>query len=86
VEVLSPTNAGTDMEVKRHAYARAGVPEYWVVRPAPRDVIIYTEPDSATGDYLQSVHFESGSTMVSPTLPVRAPVDALFADAPSTLL
>jgi len=34
VEVLSPGNASKDTHIKRHAYARAGVPEYWIVRPA----------------------------------------------------
>jgi Uma2 family endonuclease len=39
VEVLSPGNVSADTEIKRRAYARAGVPEYWIVRPAQRDVL-----------------------------------------------
>jgi len=31
VEVLSPSNAGTDLITKRHYYAEAGVPQYWIV-------------------------------------------------------
>ncbi len=29
VEVLSPSNPNQDLVIKREAYARAGVPEYW---------------------------------------------------------
>lgn len=31
IEVLSPSTARADRTVKRRAYQRAGVPEYWVV-------------------------------------------------------
>jgi Uma2 family endonuclease len=31
VEVVSPSNPGNDLVLKRHAYAAAGVPEYWIV-------------------------------------------------------
>lgn len=86
VEVLSPGNAGTDTETKRRAYARAGVPEYWIVRPAQRDLLVYSQPDAALGDYAQSDHIEPGGELASPTLPVHAPVAGFFAGAPSTLL
>jgi Uma2 family endonuclease len=36
VEILSPPNLETDLQIKRGAYARAGVPEYWIARPATR--------------------------------------------------
>src|SRR5579875_2257037 len=78
VEVLSPSNAGNDTDVKRHAYARAGVPEYWIVRPARRDVIVYTQPDGSLGDYTQSNHITPGMELRSPTLPLRSPVDDFF--------
>lgn len=35
VEVLSPSTALVDLNLKRAAYERAGVPSYWVVRPDP---------------------------------------------------
>jgi Uma2 family endonuclease len=33
VEVASPSTAGYDRREKQDAYARAGVPEYWIVEP-----------------------------------------------------
>ncbi|MBI3973741.1 MAG: Uma2 family endonuclease [Chloroflexi bacterium] len=82
VEVLSPSNAGVDLGIKRGAYARAGVPEYWIVRPATRDVLVCTHPDTSLGDYGDSHVFGPHDELVSPTLPVRVPVASLFAGAP----
>lgn len=86
VEVLSPNNAETDTEIKRKAYARAGVPEYWIVRPALRDVLLYAQPDAALGDYVHSERVDPDAELVSPTLPVRSPVAAFFAGSPDTTL
>ncbi len=86
IEVLSPSNAEKDTEIKRKAYAQAGVPEYWIVRPATRDVLVYTDPDDALGDYVQSQRVASDAELVSPTLPVRAQVASFFAGAPDTTL
>jgi Uma2 family endonuclease len=36
VEVLSPSNRGRDLVLKRHEYAAAGIPLYWIVDPADR--------------------------------------------------
>jgi Uma2 family endonuclease len=38
VEVASPSTAPYDRLTKYDAYARAGVPEYWIVRPDARSV------------------------------------------------
>ena len=35
-EVLSPTTSARDRVTKRHLYARAGVPHYWLVDPEAR--------------------------------------------------
>ena len=86
VEVLSPTNAGQEMRVKRDAYARAGVPEYWMVRPATRDVVVCSRPDVASGEYLRSDYVAPDDELVSPTLPVRTAVAAFFAGVPDTTL
>ncbi|MCU0490904.1 MAG: Uma2 family endonuclease [Chloroflexaceae bacterium] len=82
VEVLSPSNAEKDTEIKRAAYARAGVPEYWLVRPAERDVLVLSQPDPNAGLYLQTTPIPPASELVSPTLPFRAVIAAFFAGSP----
>ena len=86
VEILSPSNAETDTETKREAYARAGVPEYWIVRPAERDLLVCSRPDSALGDYLQCIHVPPDGELQSATLPIRALAATFFAGAPDTSL
>lgn len=58
VEILSPGNSDTDTEIKRRAYARAGVPEYWIARPAQHDMLVYAQPDATLGDYTASQRIE----------------------------
>lgn len=82
VEILSPSNSEYDLVVKREAYARAGVPEYWIARPHERDVLIHSEPQTATGQYLSVTHIAPDGELVSPTLPFRATITPFFADAP----
>ncbi|MGB9633133.1 MAG: Uma2 family endonuclease [Chloroflexaceae bacterium] len=53
VEVLSPGNPAQDLVVKRGAYARASLPEYWIVRPVERDVLVLSAPDPAAADHRQ---------------------------------
>lgn len=84
IEVLSPSNADKDTDTKRKAYARAGLAEYWIVRPSSRDVLVCTHPDAALGDYTESQLVAPGAELVSPTLPFRAAVDTFFAGAPDT--
>jgi Uma2 family endonuclease len=86
VEVLSPTNPETDLQVKRAAYARAGVPEYWIVRPATRDVLVCSRPDAALGDYAQTQLCDADGQLHSPTLPFAAAIAGFFAGAPDTTL
>lgn len=86
VEVLSPTSVEQDLQVKRAAYARAGVPEYWGIRPGERDALVHVEPEGATGQYLQVVHVAPDGELVSSTLPFRAAIAPFFAGAPDTAL
>jgi Uma2 family endonuclease len=86
IEVLSPTNPEADLRIKRDAYARAEVPEYWIVRPATRDALVCTHPDITMGDYAQVQHVAPDGELISPTLPFRAPVADFFAGAPDTTL
>lgn len=82
VEVLSPSTAEYDRTVKRAAYARAGVPDYWIARPAERDVLVHSEPEPATGQYLQVRRVPADGTLTSPTLPIQAAVATFFARVP----
>jgi Uma2 family endonuclease len=81
VEVLSPSTAAYDREVKRAAYARAGVPEYWIVRPEQRDLFVYSEPEISAGEYRQVTRVPQDGELVSPTLPFRAAIADFFTDA-----
>lgn len=85
-EVLSPGNAEQDTKIKRAAYAHAGVPEYWIVRPDTRDVLQCSQPDAVLGDYTQTVLIGLADELVAATLPARVSVADLFADAPDTTL
>ncbi len=40
VEVLSPSNAGKDLVLKRHDYAAAGIPQYWIADPQERTLTV----------------------------------------------
>lgn len=49
IEVLSPATAGHDQFLKRRAYARAGVCEYWLVHPTDRILTVYWLTDGVYG-------------------------------------
>ncbi len=80
VEILSPSNADHDLVTKRNAYARAGVPEYWILRPTEQDVLVHSDPEPATGLYRQVSRIAPDADRVAATLPFRAPVRDLFAE------
>jgi Uma2 family endonuclease len=77
-EILSPSNPEHDLRTKRGAYARAGVPEYWILRPETRDVFVLSRPDVAAAEFVSEHLFSDGDDLVSPTLPIRVPVAVLF--------
>jgi Uma2 family endonuclease len=77
-EVLSPSHPELDTVIKRAAYARAGVPEYWILRPATRDILVCSHPDAALSDYTEVRLFAADAELESPTLPLRVPVADLF--------
>lgn len=81
VEILSPSNRNYDLVVKRAAYARAGVPEYWIVRPQERDILVHSQPELASGLYLQVAQIPPDGELRSPILPFRSAVAALFPPA-----
>lgn len=80
VEILSPSNADYDLVTKRNAYARTGVPEYWILRPIEQDVLVHSDPEPATGLYRQASRVAPDAELVAATLPFRTPVRDLFAD------
>jgi len=80
VEILSPSNPEHDLVTKVELYASAGVPEYWVFRPAERDVLVHSDPDPTNGVYRQVVQVPRDGELVSPTLPCRVPVTRFYAD------
>lgn len=45
----SNTSLAKDLDAKRQTYARAGIPEYWVVNLKNRVVTVFRQPDG--GDY-----------------------------------
>ena len=47
-EVLSPSNAGFDVVQKRHDYAAAGIPRYWIVDPQAKTITVLALPGGAT--------------------------------------
>lgn len=77
IEIASPGTAGYDRRIKQDAYARAGVPEYWIADPYARSI----EPlRLEAGSYRSVGVFEGATTLpagVLPELPVR--VEQFFA-------
>jgi Uma2 family endonuclease len=66
MEVISPDDPNRDLVKKRFEYARAGIPEYWIIDPRS-DLILVLQLD---GDrYTESGRFERGQTATSVTYP-----------------
>ncbi len=85
VEVLSPSNAAYDEQIKLEAYERAGLPEYVIVDPRSRELLQYRR--GADGSYgapdVRGEH-DSFAFACLPALAFR--VGDLFAGAPDTTL
>jgi Uma2 family endonuclease len=68
-----------DRRVKAAVYARAGIPEYWIVNLEARDVEVLSDPEPATGTYRKTRTCGTAETLTSEALPQLAfPVAALF--------
>jgi Uma2 family endonuclease len=65
IEVLSPSNRGHDLLLKRSLYARAGVREYWLVDPEARTIEILALDRDA---FHLAVTASGDETPVSPLL------------------
>lgn len=62
VEVISRSNPERDLVDKRHEYAASGIPEYWIVDPRDRSVLVlrlegdqYVDVERVTAGAIRSV-------------------------------
>ena len=79
VEVVSPGSATHDRYKKLEAYARAGVPEYWIADPDAQTVEVLT---FGIGDYHSQGVFQGKATLPSRILPSLATkVEEFFVSA-----
>lgn len=76
VEVLSPSNSQHDLITKRALYARAGVPEYWIVSPEAMSIEVLTLEGS---HYRTHDRLAGDEILTSPTFPTIAmPISVIF--------
>ncbi|MDJ0706771.1 MAG: Uma2 family endonuclease [Leptolyngbyaceae cyanobacterium MO_188.B28] len=50
---VSDTTLQRDRSAKKRAYARSGIPVYWIVNLSESQIEVYTNPVQAQADYLQ---------------------------------
>jgi Uma2 family endonuclease len=76
VEVLSPSNPEHDRLVKRALYARAGVPEYWIVSPEAAVIEIL----ALNGDRYQTHARVAGEELLTSTVlsGIACPAEVVF--------
>ena len=67
VEIISPSSRRADAVVKRAAYARAGVPEYWLMDAEACLVIVQSDPIG--DDYRQATIFQRTDVAAAATIP-----------------
>jgi Uma2 family endonuclease len=67
MEVMSPNDPNRDKITKRDEYARAGIPEYWLVDPLEKTVTVFALSEQI-GDYATHGVFEIGSLAESASL------------------
>lgn len=79
MEVISPGDPGRDKITKRYEYAKAGIPEYWLVDPFEQTVTVLSLPEQAE-EYAVHGVFGLAATATSASLPdFTVSVDELFA-------
>ena len=68
IEVVSEENREHDIETKRVEYARAGIPEYWIVDPEEGTItVLVLKPRRKT--YVEHGRFAKGMRATSKLLP-----------------
>jgi Uma2 family endonuclease len=76
VEVLSPNTTHHDLVRKRDLYARAGVPEYWILDPEAKSITVLVLKG---GHYRAHAHVTGEDTLTSVVLPdLACPVARVF--------
>jgi Uma2 family endonuclease len=76
---VSVDSLRADRLLKGRVYARAAIPEYWVVDVTGKAVEVYTAPSATEGRYLTQRIHGVNETLSSPALPGLAlPVAELF--------
>jgi len=78
VEVLSPSTRRVDLKVKLEAYRDAGIPEYWVIDPLARTIILHGLSEDGRS-YVELGRYGMEDTVTSAVLPgLRLEVRKLF--------
>ncbi len=67
MEVVSEHNRDHDLVKKRAEYAKAGIPEYWIVAPAEAKITVLTLPEGAS-EYAVHGEFTPGQQATSALL------------------
>lgn len=76
IEVVSPDDPDRDYVTKRHEYAAARVPEYWIADRAAHEVLVLRLADGA---YVEHGRFGAGQVAASHALAgFTVPVDAIM--------
>ncbi|MBI3764840.1 MAG: Uma2 family endonuclease, partial [Chloroflexi bacterium] len=65
-ELISPGNPDLDRDIKKDEYARAGIPEYWLVDLEKQTIEVYLW---AAGQYQSGRTLRVGDTLASAQLP-----------------
>jgi Uma2 family endonuclease len=79
MEVVSPDNPKRDKDTKRREYAQAGIPEYWLIDPVEKTVMVFMLPSNAQQYTVHGV-WGVGERAGSATLPdFSVVVEELFA-------
>ncbi|HEX8437465.1 Uma2 family endonuclease [Archangium sp.] len=66
---VSEDSLPKDRSVKAQLYARAGIPEYWIVNLRRQSVEVYTSPDTGEGRYGTVHTYARGQRVQSSVLP-----------------
>ena len=65
IEMVSPDNPARDYRHKRSEYAVRGIPEYWIVDPMQKQVVVLTLDEG----FYDELVFQGEDFLVSPLFP-----------------